>query len=129
MDNVVSLKDQEVDRGTVASDPSKTSRLSPRPAVNPLGSSRRVFDNRFVYAVVSQRARGLSIGVNLNPDMNCTFDCIYCEVSRTEAPRAGELDLKGVAAELRRMLALAAEGRVHELPGYQTVPQELLNLK
>jgi hypothetical protein len=45
---------------------------------------RRDLDrNRYVYAVVSRRARGLSIGVNLNPDKVCNFDCPYCQVDRT----------------------------------------------
>jgi wyosine [tRNA(Phe)-imidazoG37] synthetase (radical SAM superfamily) len=129
MENVVSPKGQEVDQGTGAADQSKPTRLPPRPAADALGSSRRFFDNRFVYAVVSQRSRGLSIGVNLTPDKSCTFDCIYCEVQRNGTPKSGEFDLKILASELRKMLALANQGRVHELPGYQNVPQELLVLK
>ncbi len=33
--------------------------------------------NRFVYAVLSPRARGLTLGVNMNPDKRCNFDCVY----------------------------------------------------
>ena len=44
---------------------------------------RDLGENRYVYAVVSRRARGLSIGVNLNPDKVCNFDCPYCQVDRT----------------------------------------------
>jgi sulfatase maturation enzyme AslB (radical SAM superfamily) len=40
-------------------------------------------DNLYVYPVISRRSRGLSIGVNLNPDTACNFDCIYCQVDRT----------------------------------------------
>ena len=36
---------------------------------------RDLGENRYVYAVVSRRAGGLSIGVNLNPDKVCNFDC------------------------------------------------------
>ena len=46
------------------------------------GWSRDFFGNRNVYAVISPRARGLSLGVNMNPDQDCNFDCIYCEVTR-----------------------------------------------
>jgi sulfatase maturation enzyme AslB (radical SAM superfamily) len=43
----------------------------------------RTFEtNRFVYPVISRRSGGLSIGVNLNPDKICNFDCIYCQVDR-----------------------------------------------
>ena len=38
--------------------------------------------NRCVYTVVSPRAVGLSVGVNMNPDAHCNFDCLYCEVVR-----------------------------------------------
>lgn len=129
MDNIVSLKGHEVDQGTAATDQAKPSRVPSRPATDTLGNSRRFFDNRFVYAVVSQRSRGLSIGVNLSPDQFCTFDCIYCEVSRNGSSHQAELDMKALANELKKMLALASENRVHELPGYQNVPQELLKLK
>jgi wyosine [tRNA(Phe)-imidazoG37] synthetase (radical SAM superfamily) len=133
MENVASLKGPEGAPGTVATDPTKpAARVPQRSAGDALGSSRRFFDNRFVYAVVSQRSRGLSIGVNLSPDKFCTFDCVYCEVSRTAANGANgqsELDLKALSTELRKMLGFAAQGRMHELPGYQNVPQELLNLK
>ena len=36
----------------------------------------------YVYAVVSRRSKGVSIGVNLNPDKVCNFDCVYCQVDR-----------------------------------------------
>jgi len=51
---------------------------------------RQLDENRYVYAVVSRRARGLSIGVNMNPDKRCNFDCPYCQVDRTTpaGPRA-----------------------------------------
>ena len=67
--------------------------------------SRRLDQNRYVYAVVSRRARGLSIGVNLNPDKVCNFDCTYCQVDRTSRAglrgRRGRL-LDGVLALLER---------------------------
>jgi wyosine [tRNA(Phe)-imidazoG37] synthetase (radical SAM superfamily) len=131
MDNVVSSKGHEVDPRPGLAEQPKPCRVSPRPAGDTLGYSRRFFDNRFVYAVVSQRSRGLSIGVNLTPDKFCTFDCIYCEVQRNGngSAHTGEFDLKVLASELRKMLTLATQGRVQELPGYQNVPQELLSLK
>ena len=48
----------------------------------------RLFEhNRFVYPVLSRRCGGISIGVNLNPDKVCNFDCIYCQVDRTQPKR------------------------------------------
>ena len=64
------------------------------PPVHPLhGRHERSFEaNRFVYPVLSRRAGGLSVGINLNPDKICNFDCIYCQVDRVspaERPALG----------------------------------------
>jgi wyosine [tRNA(Phe)-imidazoG37] synthetase (radical SAM superfamily) len=34
----------------------------------------------YVYPVVSRRAGGISIGINLNPNNACNWRCIYCQV-------------------------------------------------
>lgn len=93
-------------------------------------SSPRLFlDNRFVYAVISQRARGLSIGVNMNPDKFCNFACLYCEVNR-DAPGADrKVNVRVLSAELQNLLALAFQGRLREFPGFQNTPNDLLELK
>ena len=46
------------------------------PALHP--RTRR--QNRYVYAVRARRSRGISIGINLDPQKTCNFDCVYCEV-------------------------------------------------
>ena len=46
------------------------------------GCPREFHGNRCIYTVVSPRARGLTVGINVNPDKRCNFDCIYCEVQR-----------------------------------------------
>ena len=48
---------------------------------------RTYHENKFVYPVLSRRSGGISIGVNLNPDKICNFDCIYCQVDRRSAER------------------------------------------
>ena len=93
------------------------------------GCPRDFFDNRFVYAVVSPRARGLSVGVNMNPDKFCNFDCAYCEVNRTEPSREPKLDVSVMVAELERTLTLTQSGRLRERPCYQNLPDELLKLR
>jgi wyosine [tRNA(Phe)-imidazoG37] synthetase (radical SAM superfamily) len=85
--------------------------------------------NRFVYAVISQRAHGLSIGINLNPDKCCNFDCAYCEVNRSVPVRDATVNLEVLATELEKLLTLTQEQRLREFPYFQTVPQELLALK
>ena len=67
---------------------------------------------RYVYAALSRRARGLSLGINLNPDRACTFDCPYCQVDRTDVPeRDPRMDLARLGAELREALLALREGR------------------
>jgi wyosine [tRNA(Phe)-imidazoG37] synthetase (radical SAM superfamily) len=93
------------------------------------GSPRDFLDNRFVYVVVSSRARGLSIGVNMNPDRKCNFDCVYCEVSRLLTPREQHLNVDAMASELKKTIAFARAGRLRERPWYQAMPDELLQLR
>ena len=93
------------------------------------GEARNFLDNRFIYLVVSQRARGLSIGVNINPDQSCNFSCVYCEVARDQPPRERRFNLKAMGAELKQMLACVQQNQLKELPEYRTVPEELLQLK
>jgi len=93
------------------------------------GCLRQFLNNRFVYAVISQRARGLSIGINMNPDKFCNFDCAYCEVNRDTVPRDRTVDLKALSTELQGLLMLSFQGKLRELPCFHAVPEELLELK
>jgi wyosine [tRNA(Phe)-imidazoG37] synthetase (radical SAM superfamily) len=93
------------------------------------GYPRDYLDNRCVYLTVSPRARGLSIGVNLNPDRRCNFDCVYCEVDRRSPVLQGALDLNLLAAELESTLALVTSGNLREQSPYSHMPSELLRLR
>jgi wyosine [tRNA(Phe)-imidazoG37] synthetase (radical SAM superfamily) len=90
--------------------------------------SRHWRDNRFVYPVISRRSKGLSIGVNLNPDQGCNFDCVYCSVDRTKAPTVRSVDLEGVRAELDHLLGLAMSGALWDEPPFDRTPAELRRL-
>lgn len=82
---------------------------------------RRDLDaNRYVYAVVSRRARGLSIGVNLNPDKVCNFDCPYCQVDRSGPRPDGAVDVSRLRAELDHLLGLVAAGGLWEVPPFDS---------
>lgn len=74
--------------------------------------SRHWRDNRYVYPVISRRSKGLSIGVNLNPDKVCNFDCVYCCVDRTSMPGRVEVDLAVMRDELDHLLDLTANGEI-----------------
>ena len=93
------------------------------------GCPRDFLNNRFVYAVISARAHGLSLGVNMTPDKSCSFDCLYCEVDRRNAPRETKLDVDAMAAELHKTLAFVLAGKLRERPFYSALPEELLTLR
>jgi wyosine [tRNA(Phe)-imidazoG37] synthetase (radical SAM superfamily) len=94
-----------------------------------LGCLRESLGNRFVYAVVSPRARGLSIGINMNPDKFCNFDCGYCEVDRTVRSPETVLDVAVMADELQRLLALAYSGELQNFHHYRNTPPDLMKLR
>ena len=85
--------------------------------------------NRFVYAVISSRAGGLSLGVNMNPDKLCNFDCSYCEVDRRAPSPERQLQVDVMAAELHRTLLSVRQGQLRSRPWYQSLPAELLQLR
>ena len=80
----------------------------------------RVFgEYLYVYPVLSRRSRGLSIGVNLNPDKVCNFNCVYCEVDRITPPRARVVDLARLRDELRAMTTHVLTGGLAAEPRFQ----------
>jgi wyosine [tRNA(Phe)-imidazoG37] synthetase (radical SAM superfamily) len=92
--------------------------------------ARRWQDHRYVYPVVSRRSRGLSIGINLNPDKACNLDCVYCSVDRrTVADAVGPAVDEGLLrSELDHLLGLAASGEIWRLPPFDRTPPELRRL-
>jgi wyosine [tRNA(Phe)-imidazoG37] synthetase (radical SAM superfamily) len=86
--------------------------------------SRGWRDNRYVYPVISRRAGGLSIGVNLNPDKACNFDCVYCQVDRGVPPVTREVDVALLAEELERTVDAALGGELFTDPHFAGVPAE-----
>lgn len=58
----------------------------------------------YVYPVVSRRAGGVSIGVNLNPNNACNWACVYCQVPDLTRGTAPPIDLARLETELRAML-------------------------
>jgi wyosine [tRNA(Phe)-imidazoG37] synthetase (radical SAM superfamily) len=87
--------------------------------------SRSWRENRYVYPVISRRSKGLSIGVNLNPDKVCNFDCVYCCVDRTAPTAVKEVVMEVLRGELDQMLGLAASGEIFQQPPFDQTPAEL----
>ena len=90
---------------------------------------QRTFEtNRFVYPVLSRRSGGMSIGVNLNPDKVCNFDCIYCQVDRRQQSETKFVEMPALMAELDAMLGLVASGRIYETEKFRATPDPLRRL-
>jgi wyosine [tRNA(Phe)-imidazoG37] synthetase (radical SAM superfamily) len=79
----------------------------------------------YVYPVVSRRAKGVSIGINLNPNNACNWRCIYCQVPNLTRGAAPEIDLVKLEDELRAMLRDVIEGSFMQ----QRVPEEARRLE
>ncbi len=90
--------------------------------------SRHYRDNRFVYPVLSRRSKGISLGVNLNPDKICNFDCIYCQVDRRSEAETDFVDLHLVLDELRHLLEMAGNGQLYADEPFCKVPEHLRRL-
>ncbi|MGD0016029.1 MAG: radical SAM protein [Verrucomicrobiia bacterium] len=89
---------------------------------------RQLENFKFVYAVLSRRSRGISIGINTNPDKVCNFDCIYCQVGRSAAAPAEKFDIAVAEKELRATLEIVQSGGLTQLPPFNAVPPGLLRL-
>jgi wyosine [tRNA(Phe)-imidazoG37] synthetase (radical SAM superfamily) len=66
-----------------------------------------------VYSVLSRRARGISLGINLNPDRICNWACAYCQVAREDEPKVAQpVDVARCLGEVTQLLEAVADGSV-----------------
>lgn len=91
--------------------------------------SRMWKDNTWVYPVISRRAGGLSVGVNLNPDHKCSFACAYCQSGPQEGHPSVPIDIDGVERELRQFLAFYESGEFNKCEFFGHVPEDKKVLK
>src|SRR6185369_5998646 len=90
--------------------------------------ARRFAGNRFVYPVLSRRSGGISIGVNLNPDKICNFDCIYCQVDRRSESETQFVEAEQLLKELDDTLDLVASGDIYQTEKFSHTPASLRRL-
>jgi len=69
-----------------------------------LNHNRDAVGMTYVYPVVSRRAGGVSVGINLNPNNACNWHCAYCQVPDLVRGSAPDIDLSQLESELRAML-------------------------
>ena len=97
-------------------------------AVPHFNHSRAWHENRFIYPVLSRRSRGLSIGVNLNPDKICNFDCVYCQIDRRSDAETKFVATEQLLVELRDMLELVSTGEIWDDERFAGTPERLRRL-
>ncbi|QQE10246.1 radical SAM protein [Planctomycetota bacterium] len=79
----------------------------------------------YVYPVISRRSGGMSVGINLNVNNACNFDCIYCCVDRSTEPEVKKVDLTVVRHELDSLLGEIVSGKIWEHEKFIDVPDSL----
>lgn len=65
---------------------------------------------RYVYPVLSRRAGGISVGINLNPNNACNWRCIYCQVPGLRRGGPPPLELGLLETELAGFLDRVLRG-------------------
>ena len=83
---------------------------------------------KFVYPVVSRRSKGISAGVNLNPDKVCNFSCIYCQVDRTTESETHFVEMDRLLEEIDAMLSWITSDQIFSDPRFASVPGRLRRL-
>ena len=79
----------------------------------------------YIYPVVSRRAGGVSLGINLNPNNACNFRCVYCQVPNLTYGKAPAIDLELLEDELTAFLKDILHGEFMT----RHVPAEARSLK
>lgn len=72
--------------------------------------SRDAAGLKYVYPVISRRAGGVSVGINLNPNNKCNWRCIYCQVPDLGRGNAPKIDVALLQSELNGFLRDLIEG-------------------
>jgi wyosine [tRNA(Phe)-imidazoG37] synthetase (radical SAM superfamily) len=85
-------------------------------------------ENLYVYPVLSRRARGLSVGINLSPHKACNMDCVYCQVDRSVPGLVKKVDLDRLQAELDALLPQAVSGEIFYEEPFLSAPGHLHRL-
>lgn len=82
----------------------------------------------YVYPVLSRRAGGLSIGINLNTNNACNWRCIYCQVPNLTLGAAPEPNFTLLESELRSFLTQVRSGdfyRRFQVPEAQCIIKDI----
>jgi len=78
--------------------------------LTPTDHNRDIAGLTYVYPVISRRARGVSLGINLNTNNACNWACVYCQVPNLTRGGPPPVDLALLETELRAFLAQVVHG-------------------
>jgi hypothetical protein len=78
----------------------------------------------YVYPVVSRRAGGVSVGINLNTNNACNWRCVYCQVPDLKRGGPPPVDLERLRRELREFWRDAVGGEFMR----RRVPEDMRRL-
>lgn len=79
---------------------------------------------KYVYPVISRRAGGLSVGINLNTNNACNWRCIYCQVPNLVRGAPLPVSLPDLNFELTSFLQKVLEGNYLS----EEIPEEMRRL-
>ena len=65
---------------------------------------------KYIYPVVSRRAGGVSVGINLNVNNACNWACVYCQVPNLTRGGPPPVELDRLESELRDFLRAVTQG-------------------
>ena len=71
---------------------------------------------KYIYPVISRRAGGVSIGINLNVNNACNWACKYCQVPHLRRGKPPAIDLQRLETELRTFLQTADDFLTQNAP-------------
>jgi hypothetical protein len=101
-------------------------RAMPRPRRVHLSTIRHETDEaglRYVYAVLSRRAGGVSIGVNVSTNHACNWRCVYCQVPGLVRGTSPPVDLDILEQELKSTLEAARRGELFDRGDAKEAPE------
>ncbi|MBE6427134.1 MAG: radical SAM protein [Planctomycetaceae bacterium] len=84
--------------------------------------TRAWLQNDYAYPVLSRRAEGISVGINLSPANECNFRCVYCQVIPEQIHPGMKVDFAQLKDELEKCVDFALSGAIFKHPYFLEVP-------
>jgi wyosine [tRNA(Phe)-imidazoG37] synthetase (radical SAM superfamily) len=83
---------------------------------------------QYVYPVISRRAGGLSVGINVNTNNACNWRCLYCQVPNLSLGGAPTINLPLLEKELRKFLVDVQQGDFYQRFGVPVNQQRIKDI-